>query len=560
MPHVQGYARICKDIFCHPSYLSVLDMLTYPLTEHTCTHTHMHTHTHIHTRAHTHAHLQNTDRMNNSELQHGLVRWVQMYGDHILRTLMARSPKLGHTVRRYSGSSSNTGGRPRANSGGRLRRFSGRVSSTGTLQPPFGLGQFVRPQFQGTPFVGVLPPGSEQFSPPHHLNANQNGGVVIPVPSPPSPRGVYGAPPPAPYQCLFFVQSPPPSIPPPPLLPSPSHTNLIAVGTGDECLQSRLWPSQDTQLPGPQDLLSERKAHPFMGTTPPVPMTTPPVPVTTAGLLSPVLTPPPTHKDIVCKHFMVGQCPFGQKCWFAHPESTTQQTFVQASDGVCSPSPLHGPTPSPNPSHGGPTPPIPSYNGSIDQALQWRGVEAMWPHLVPGVYRGRPTLFPGGLSPGQPFFYLRPPLPGAHVPNAVHLFPSPNPPHDTALTFALLSEVVVRGTQGDVIREVSHLAVFADHFYLSFGSTVQAYKVLFGGTRSYQDSSVVQECCTLKHKVTCLHCSRPVPSLLAIGTAAGGVYTWDMKRGPRILTTLHEPEVCGCDLLLWSVHPCNVHN
>ena len=527
-----------------------------------------------------------------------------MYGDHILRTLMARSPKLAHTtVRRYSGSSSNSGGRPRTNSGGRLRRLTARVSSSGTLLPPFTLGQFVRPQYQGTPVVPfMLSQGPEQFPPAHHLSANHKGGVVIPVPSPPSPGGVYGAPPTGPfqgafgappsaphqdaygtppYQGLLFVQPPPPSISAPPSLPSSAYTNLIAVGTGDE---SRLWPSQDIALPGPQTLLSpiEGKAHVFVGATPPAHMNTPPasmatppasmttptVPVTTAGLLSPVLTPPLltppllTHKDVVCRHFMVGVCPFREKCWFRHPESSPQQTSVQAGDG----SPLHGPVTPTNHSHSGPSPPIPSPNGPhgpVDPAFHCPPLDGLWPSpLVPGMYRGRPPVFPAGLSPGQPFLFLRPPLSGAHIPSGIHLFPSPNPSPDTALTFALLSEVAIRGTQGDVISEVSHLAVVADHFYLSFGRMVQAYKVLFGGTRSYQDSSVVQESCTFKHKVTCLHCSRPIPSLLVIGTEAGGVYTWDMKRGPRILTTLHEPEVCGVccygtfNRVMWTCVSC----
>ena len=38
-----------------------------------------------------------------SQLQHGLVRWVQNYGEHILKTLIARSPKLPHP-RRHSNS------------------------------------------------------------------------------------------------------------------------------------------------------------------------------------------------------------------------------------------------------------------------------------------------------------------------------------------------------------------------------------------------------------------------------------------------------------------------
>lgn len=480
-----------------------------------------------------------------------------MYGDHILRTLMARSPKLGHTVRRYSGSLSSSGGRPRANSGGRGRRTAARISSSGMLLPPFAPGQYMRPQFQGTsvppPFFGVLP-GAEQFSPPHHLSVSQQG-VVVTVPSPPSPGDVaFGVPPSTPR--MLFIQPPPTSssIPASPLsLPSSSRANLVVIDTGDPPARQP-WSSQDTQLPGPQDNFPLE-----------VPVAAP-----TGGHLLPALAQPLIRKDVICKHFIAGQCPFAEKCWFGHPENSTQ--LVQANDITNSsiPSlPLHGPPLPSNVSHGGtspsyntvqngPTPPTtnpscgPMQSSGVDPALQWSSVEGLWPHLMPGVYRGpRPAVFPSGLSSGQPFLFFRPPLPGAHIPSPVPFIPptlcTPSTPlPDVALTFALLSEVVVRGTQGDVINELSNLAVFADHFYLSFGTTVQAYKVLFGGNRSYQDTSVVQEHCILKRKVTCLHCSRPMPSLLVIGTEAGGVYTWDMKRGPRILTALHEPEEIGC--------------
>lgn len=44
-----------------------------------------------------------------TDLQHGLVRWVQNYGDHILRTLIQRSPKLPHhSPRRHSSSSTSS--------------------------------------------------------------------------------------------------------------------------------------------------------------------------------------------------------------------------------------------------------------------------------------------------------------------------------------------------------------------------------------------------------------------------------------------------------------------
>ena len=113
--------------------------------------------------------LQNTAAdVSTSQLQHGLVRWVQNYGEHILKTLIARSPKLPHP-RQYSNSmipgargtaggavastlnghggsngasaAGSIGGRPpqAPNSGGRTNKFGGGGSSRGEggmLVPP----------------------------------------------------------------------------------------------------------------------------------------------------------------------------------------------------------------------------------------------------------------------------------------------------------------------------------------------------------------------------------------------------------------------------------------
>ena len=543
-----------------------------------------------------------------------------MYGDHILRTLMARSPKLGHTARRHSNSSnssSGSAGRPRANSGGRVRRYGGRISASGMLQPPLAPGHFMRPHLQATsmasPFFGMLP-ASDHFSPPHQLSVNNQLGFnnelgVVTPPSPGDghmtslPQGMFCVQPPSslitphlqPPSSLITPHLQPPSLITPHLpLPSPSHTNLKDVGTGDEgqhmsCPpppQAILIPRpQDILPPSPQDILSPSNGAEGTHLTDNqvIIMTTPTVSV--AG--SPGLQQPYMHKDMVCKHFMVaGQCPFAERCWFVHPLGVPP---APARDGTGPlSSPLHIPAPSHNTPQISHTPsysPIhgsghaPSYGGpgqsSICPTQQWGTMEGGWPHLMPGMYRGRPALFPSahaGLSPGQPFLFLRPPSPGH--PNPVPFFSSPyspqlptspqtpsspQTPFDTILTFALFSEVVVGGAQNGVINEVSHLAVCGDHFYVSVGHTVHAYKVLFGGNRSYQDTSVVQESCTFGHVVTFLHCSRPMPSMLAIGTASGGVYTWDMKRGPRILTTLYEPEEVCCMCLFYFYFISSIH-
>ena len=43
--------------------------------------------------------LQTTPDSPESDLQYGLVRWIYTYGEHILKTLIARSPKIPHTRR-----------------------------------------------------------------------------------------------------------------------------------------------------------------------------------------------------------------------------------------------------------------------------------------------------------------------------------------------------------------------------------------------------------------------------------------------------------------------------
>ena len=126
-------------------------------------------------------------------------------------------------------------------------------------------------------------------------------------------------------------------------------------------------------------------------------------------------------------------------------------------------------------------------------------------------------------------------------------FPATIPvPADPVLKFSLLSEVIIRqdGHEGLPVADISQLAARADHFYISSSSFVRDYKILFGGNRSYQNSSVLMEKANFSYNVTCLHCSGQQPSLLVVGTELGNVFIWDLKKGYHgVVTPVHIAEV-----------------
>jgi len=128
-------------------------------------------------------------------------------------------------------------------------------------------------------------------------------------------------------------------------------------------------------------------------------------------------------------------------------------------------------------------------------------------------------------------------------------FPATIPvPADPVLKFSLLSEVIIRqdGHEGLPVADISQLAARADHFYISSSSFVRDYKILFGGNRSYQNSSVLMEKANFSYNVTCLHCSGQQPSLLVVGTELGNVFIWDLKKGYHgVVTPVHIAEVAS---------------
>lgn len=115
------------------------------------------------------------DMMDATDLQHGLVRWVQNYGDHVLRTLIQRSPKLPHhSPRRHSSSStsssSGTNGSSRSKSDvtPKLQRYR---TTPDILTPPF---MPLRPAVTyQAPLVAA------NHSPTHHFY-----GMGLPIMSP----------------------------------------------------------------------------------------------------------------------------------------------------------------------------------------------------------------------------------------------------------------------------------------------------------------------------------------------------------------------------------------
>ena len=238
-------------------------------------------------------------------------------------------------------------------------------------------------------------------------------------------------------------------------------------------------------------------------------------------------SPLSSRKEILCRHYMLqGFCPFGEKCWFAHPEPNS----------VTGPSPLRGGAEGGPPSGGGAGggglphhPPggighiqLPP-NFWLNNPTAMADIAALTgsppqsplnPALVPrSPLMFRPRGGGGGGAGGvafsagqQPLFLLRNPLAGnPRMPasNLPLIQPAPIPPQiNPILKFTLLSQVVLQGFKEgeggegggepgeDIITDISQLATFADHFFVSYGSNINTYRIIFGGNRNYQVSSI----------------------------------------------------------------------
>ena len=198
-----------------------------------------------------------------------------------------------------------------------------------------------------------------------------------------------------------------------------------------------------------------------------------------------------SRKEIVCRHYMHGLCPFGEKCWFAHPElhqlsqlprlgGPPGQALMQ---GLGSSSPLNVQVPSPqfwvsNPQMdyaGLASPP----QSPINPALMPR------PPMVPAaMFRPRGCM---SYPPQQPFMFFRggligsPRNPGSNLPLPIPM------PTNPLLKFVVLSQVILQSYEGvGSVQTMSQLATYADHFFVSYNSLLITYRIIFGGNRNYQ--------------------------------------------------------------------------
>ena len=305
-----------------------------------------------------------------------------------------------------------------------------------------------------------------------------------------------------------------------------------------------------------------------------------------------------SRKEIPCKHFLAGTCPFGEKCWFAHlqPIQRGEGGVGASSDAprlssAASGGPLHVQIPhnlwinNPNMFFdfsriAVASPPHSPLNSSLLSASG--GGAGTRPPILPTLIRPRAYYpnFPGQ----QPLLLVRPPggatttvFPSAATAIAAggvggvgatgvagiggvqgmagypffhHAgqYPSLQPQVNPILRFNLLSEVTVKqqvDNQEMVVTNITKMITRADHIYVAYGQLIHDYKILFGGNRSFQESSVLSERKVISEIVSCLHFSKQQPSLMIIGTVVGSIYTWDARKGAAggVVTSAHKPEV-----------------
>ena len=303
-----------------------------------------------------------------------------------------------------------------------------------------------------------------------------------------------------------------------------------------------------------------------------------------------------SRKEIPCKHFLAGTCPFGEKCWFAHlqpiqrGESGVGGASSDASrlSSAASGGPLHVQIP-PNLWINNPnmlfdisrlavaSPPQSPLSSSLLSASG--GGVGTRPPILPTLVRPRAYYpnFPGQ----QPLLLVRPPTAGtaatvfpataaavaagsigvgaagvagvqgvAGYPFFHHAgqYPSLQPQINPILRFHLLSEVTVKqqvDNQEMVVTNITKMITRADHIYVACGQLIHDYKILFGGNRSFQESSVLCERKVISETISCLHFSKQQSSLMVIGTVVGSIYTWDVRKGAPggVVTSAHKPEV-----------------
>ena len=598
----------------------------------------------------------------NSDLQHGLVRWVQNYGEHVFRTLIQRSPKLSHqSPRRHSSSSTSSSGGTNGSTV-KLHMKNELLSKPpwyrvegGMLQPPMTVFRMPTPYQPLTSHSPTQNFYRNQLSPTGRgmLNTITQQGMVVPIPAllstgPMSPQHMI---PSQPHAGMVYMKQlgfqPSPGSPsagillpatpqadpgkegvggvgvstpaaamevggggadvvaklmqmhaqpalqqfhqPPSQAPSASsfpeqqqlhqqHQQMVgvplALSAGGHTLPAIVTANSLQEHHHHQQLMQQQSAmaaataslHQFTPqalpaltaaavdrTEPllPIPHVVSSVPPITAAAPAPSQSPLLTayhRKEIQCRYFVLGQCPYGDKCWFGHAEPSGPPQVHSAIPT----SPLHIQVPQPH--LWGPNLPLEMAGGYVPSPPP----SPLGVHLSSASPSGlRPPVMPPYPFPGQPPFLLWHPLPGhGRGPRNFPLLPTYRAPltipTDPVLRFSLLAEVVVQSNEldGSTVRKITQLTTRADHFYIGFDNQVQIYKILFSGAHSCQDSGSLQECLPFPHRVTCVHCSRQQPFLLVVGTETGQVFTCALRKSShyRHSSLSHIPLICSVEV------------
>lgn len=215
----------------------------------------------------------------------------------------------------------------------------------------------------------------------------------------------------------------------------------------------------------------------------------------------------------LCKNYMVtGVCPFGEKCWFVHPDDKIRDPLLVPVSPLPQPNSWAPPSGYVVDQYGSqPQSPL----GSTFAPPPWRfpgNRQGVVPMVRPGFpVQGsvvfQPYLFPAGR-------YVLPGSQGA-VPGVA----------DPVLKFKLLSEISLPNFQpGTAVS----LAVRADHLYLGMEDTVYDYRILFGGYGESYSFSAQQK---FHSKVSHVHSSKMQSLVIIVGLIDGSVYCWDPRKG-----------------------------
>ena len=229
------------------------------------------------------------------------------------------------------------------------------------------------------------------------------------------------------------------------------------------------------------------------------------------------------RKEIPCKYFLFGTCPYREECRFAHLEPVTQQQ-IGISRGVSLQqleSPSWGPL---QVLSGGqrnkfkppllPNPPIPPLQAVVERVGGWNMVGAGAIHHGSGSQSSNNMR---GQSPVLMFPRLTYPI----------------------LKFNFLSKVTI-----EPVRENTTINMIAraNHFYVTYGQMIFDYAILFGDKQLCQKKSVCCNRVRIAETVSCLYFSKQQPTLMVIGTVFGSIYMLDIRNWGMV-TSAHKAEV-----------------